>query len=61
MLPGRAPNEPQWNRYANQLHDSAVAAMKAAQRQDKDALFRTGGDIYAACTSCHKRYVLGER
>jgi cytochrome c556 len=61
MLPGRAPDEPQWDRYANALHDSAIAAMKAAERQDKAGLLKTGGDIYAACTACHKRYVLGER
>ena len=61
MLPGRAPDEPQWDGYANALHDSAIAAMKAAERQDKAAILSTGGDIYAACTDCHKRYVLGER
>lgn len=61
MLPGRAPDEPQWDRYANALHDSAIAAMKAAEQQDKAGMLHTGGDIYAACTACHKRYVLGER
>jgi len=61
MLPGRAPAEPQWNRYATHLHNSAIAAMRAAERQDKDALFRTGGEVYDACTACHKRYVIGER
>ena len=61
MLPGRAPAEPQWNLYANKLHDAAIAAMRAAEAQDKAGLLRTGGDIYDACTECHKRYVLGER
>jgi hypothetical protein len=60
MLPGRSPEEPQWNGFALQLHDAAMAAKKAAATRDKDALLRTGGDIYAACTACHKRYVLGE-
>lgn len=61
MLPGRAPGDPEWNQYANQLHNAAIAAMRAAERQDKAGLFRTGGDVYDACTACHKRYVLGER
>ena len=30
MLPGRAPGEPQWDQYANQLHNAAIAAMRAA-------------------------------
>lgn len=60
-LPGRAPAEPQWDQYANKLHASAIAAMRAAEREDKAGLLTTGGDIYDACTACHKRYVLGER
>lgn len=61
MLPGRAPEEPQWNAFAQQLHTAAVAAKNAAVARDKEGLLRTGGDIYAACTACHKRYVLGEK
>jgi hypothetical protein len=61
MLPGRSPGEPQWNTYANRLHDTAVAAMRAAQHQDKAGLLHTGSDIFLACTACHKRYVLGEK
>lgn len=61
MLPGRSPEEPQWNGFARQLHAAAMAAKRAASAHDKDALLRTGGDIYAACTACHKRYVLGEK
>ena len=57
----RSPQEPQWNGFAQQLHDAAMAAKRAATTRDKDALLRTGGDIYAACTACHKRYVLGEK
>ncbi|HEY1837006.1 MAG TPA: hypothetical protein VGG36_05065 [Rhizomicrobium sp.] len=61
MLPGRSPGEPQWNAYANRLHDTAMAAMRAAQHQDKAGLLHTGSDIFLACTGCHKRYVLGEK
>lgn len=61
MLPGRSPDEPQWIQFALQLHSAAMAAKRAAGAHDKDALLRTGGDIHAACTACHKRYVLGEK
>lgn len=61
MLPGRSPEEPQWNAFSQQLHAAALAAKNAAAARDKEGLLRTGGDIYAACTACHKRYVLGEK
>jgi len=61
MLPGRSPGEPQWNDYSRRLHDAAMATKKAAHNQDSAALLRTGGDLYAACTACHKYYVLGEK
>lgn len=61
MLPGRSPDEPEWNAFANRLHDAAMAAMRAANAEDKAGLLRTGSDIFLACTACHKRYVLGEK
>ena len=61
MLPGRAPEEPQWNAFSQKLHAAALAEKSAANTHDKAGLLRTGGDIYAACTACHKRYVLGEK
>jgi len=61
MLPGRSPGEPQWNDFSRRLHDAAMATKKAAHNQDRAALLRTGGDLYAACTACHKYYVLGEK
>jgi hypothetical protein len=61
MLPGRSPGEPEWNTFAIRLHDTAMAAMRAADSRDKAGLLRTGSDIFLACTACHKRYVLGEK
>jgi len=61
MLPGRSPGETKWNEYSRRLHDAAMAAKKAAHNQDRAGLLRTGGGIYAACTACHKYYVLGEK
>lgn len=61
MLPGRSPQEPKWNEFANRLHGTAMAAMIAAQKHDKDGLLHTGSDMFLACTACHKYYVLGEK
>jgi hypothetical protein len=61
MLPGRSPEEPKWNGFANRLHDTAMAAMHAAQIHDKAGLLHTGSDMFLACTACHKYYVLGEK
>jgi hypothetical protein len=61
MLPGRSPDEPEWNAFANRLHDAAIAAIRSANAKDKAGLLRTGSDIFLACTACHKRYVLGEK
>lgn len=61
LIPGRSPEEPQWTQFAQQLHSAAMAAKRAAAAHDKSALLSTGGDIFAACTACHKRYVLGEK
>jgi hypothetical protein len=61
MLPGRAPDEPQWIAFSTRLHDAALATMKAAHDRDKAGVLRTGGEMYAACTACHTRYVLGEK
>jgi hypothetical protein len=38
-----------------------MATKKAAHDHDRAALLRSGGDLYAACTACHKYYVLGEK
>jgi hypothetical protein len=61
MLPGRSPEEPKWDAFANEMHDTAMAAMMAARKRDKPGLLRTGSDMFLACTACHKYYVLGEK
>lgn len=61
MLPGRSPGEPQWNEFVGRMRVAAMATKRAAQLHDRAGLLRTGGDLYAACTACHKYYVLGER
>ncbi|MDP3854758.1 hypothetical protein [Phenylobacterium sp.] len=57
MLPGRGPDEPQWAAYSRKLSEAGLAAMKAAQAKDKQAVFDTGGKIYEVCVACHQRYM----
>jgi hypothetical protein len=60
MLPGRGLEEREWIAYSQQLADASVAAMKAAQARDKDAVFATGEQVYLACRACHKKYLFGQ-
>ncbi len=60
MLPGRGLEEPEWIEYAQQLAGASLAAMKAAQARDKEAVFATGEQVYLACRACHKKYLFGQ-
>jgi hypothetical protein len=56
MLEGRAKDNKQWIKYAQQLSQTSELALKAAQDKNKDALFDAGGSIYNACRGCHDKY-----
>jgi hypothetical protein len=59
QLPGRArPPEAEWNRYAQQLTERAMAARVAAEKHDKKGVFDEGGRVYEVCTACHEKYVI---
>jgi hypothetical protein len=60
MLPGRGLEEREWLAYSQQLADVSIAAMKAAQARDKEAVFATGEQVYFACRACHKKYLFGQ-
>jgi hypothetical protein len=36
--------------------EQSVRAVKAAEAKDAESLFTVGGDIYDACTNCHRRF-----
>lgn len=59
MLPGRAIDQKEWMEYSRRLVDAGTAGMKAAQARDKNAVFRTGGEIYIVCSDCHRKYLFG--
>jgi hypothetical protein len=56
MLEGRAKDNKQWMKFAQQLSQTSELALKAAQDKNKDALFDAGGNIYNACRGCHDKY-----
>ena len=60
QLPGR-PRDPatDWNRFAQDLSRTAIAAKAAAERHDKQAVFDQGAKLYQICTACHAQYVIG--
>jgi len=56
MLPARSNGSADWVADAQALIVASQRALKAIEAKDKDALFTIGGDIYDACTNCHKKF-----
>jgi hypothetical protein len=47
-----------WIKNADALIAQAKLAKAATKARDGDQMFLTGGDMYSACTACHKQYLL---
>jgi hypothetical protein len=63
QLPGRErhlPDAPDadWYKHAQNLTRLAVVAKAAAEKHDKDGVFKAGADLYSECTACHEEYVI---
>ncbi|RAK53827.1 hypothetical protein DJ017_04420 [Phenylobacterium soli] len=59
QLPGRArAPEADWYRHSQVLIERAVAAKAAAEKHDKEAVFKAGAALYEECTACHEQYVI---
>ena len=57
LIAGRAPDADGWTRFAVAQRDAAVAAMKAADARDVDALSNASDALYETCSNCHDRYM----
>lgn len=58
MLPNRArAPEAEWNKYAKLMTERALEAKDAAMKQDKQAVFDTGGRLYEVCVACHTKFI----
>jgi len=63
-LPGRACSNgkpvpmmrPDWAKYVQGLRDAGMAAYKAAQKKDQDAIVEATGAVADACSACHEVY-----
>ncbi len=56
MTPARAYDQKVWAQDAKLLLDVGVAAYRAAQRRDYEALVELNEGLYEACQSCHVHY-----
>lgn len=60
MMPGRENGAdergPDWIAYSQALIATGNQLLKAAQDQDKQAIFDLGGQLYRVCVACHQRY-----
>ena len=57
MLVPRAKDGGEWMKASQQLISTGEAAIRAADSKNADRLFTVGGDIYEACSNCHRQYV----
>lgn len=56
MMPGRAIDNGDWMKFAQEMVKQATAALKAAEAQDKDGILTAGGYLNLTCDECHARY-----
>jgi hypothetical protein len=48
--------QPDWHRFAGALSEAGMAALRAAEAKNQDALVAANGQLVEACESCHKRF-----
>lgn len=58
MMQGRGMEGKDWTALSRALVAVGRTAIDAAEKQDRDAVFRVGGDIYEVCTACHATFAL---
>ena len=57
MLVPRAKDGGEWMKRAQEMIDTGERAMRAAEAKNAQQLFTVGGDIYDACSNCHRQYM----
>jgi hypothetical protein len=57
LMPPRAKDAGDWQTMSHAMTDAAVKVARAAEAKDVDGLLATGGEMYAACTGCHRKYL----
>jgi hypothetical protein len=57
MIGPRFKDTNAWMAVSHELVDAGMAAARAAEAKDVDALMSAGGQIYDACVKCHAQYL----
>ena len=57
MMVPRAKDGGEWMARSRELVESSERAIRAAEAKNADQLFTAGGDIYEACSNCHRQYM----
>lgn len=60
MMSRRAQDNGEWMDWSRALIDAGEKAMQAAEARNPEKVFDTGGEIYAACSGCHEKYLIGQ-
>ena len=55
-MQARARDQGEWIAAARRLAETAEKALRAAESKDAAGVFAAGGEIYDACSACHRRY-----
>jgi len=61
-LEGTGPNDrtfvqqPDWQKYAGAVSNAGLAALRAAEAKNQEALLVANGQLVEACEGCHKRF-----
>ena len=57
MMVPRAKDGGEWMKRSQELINTGEAAIRAIDAKNADRLFTVGGDIYEACSNCHRQYM----
>ena len=57
MMVPRAKDGGEWMERSKELIETSERAIRAAEARSPDQLFTAGGDIYEACSNCHRKYM----
>ena len=56
-IPSRSKNRNEWIVFAGLLEEVGQKAFDAAERNDVNALFDIGAELYQVCVACHQVYM----
>jgi hypothetical protein len=61
-VPGPGPSDvewaanPEWQKWSRAMSDAAMAALKATEGENLDALVAANGQLVESCEGCHKEF-----